>query len=109
MAAIEGDAAPIASAEVSPPRSRSEPVTRASELYRRFYARCFWQCPRDLEITEDLIPFVVKGLRMHGGRERFRLAGKLQPTAAARVECEECRCPPSRERSPVSGEGMTHE
>ena len=32
-----------------------------------------------LVITEDLIPFVVKGLRTHGGRCGFLLAEKLQP------------------------------
>jgi len=55
-----------------------EPLALANQLYREFHARCFWHSPRDLCITEELIPFVVKGLRMHGGRRGFILAGKLQ-------------------------------
>ena len=51
----------------------------ANQLFRQFHIRCFWHSPRDLVITEDLIPFVVKGLRTHGGRCGFLLAEKLQP------------------------------
>jgi hypothetical protein len=50
----------------------------ANQLYREFHTRCFWHSPRDLLITADLIPFVVKGLRTYGGRRGFILAAKLQ-------------------------------
>ena len=56
-----------------------ERLELASRLYREFHTRCFWYSPRDLVITEDLIPFVTKGLRMHGGRRGFILSGKLRP------------------------------
>ena len=49
----------------------------ANRLYRELHNRCFWHSPRDLVITEDLIPFVVKGLRTYGGRRGFKLASKL--------------------------------
>lgn len=49
----------------------------ANRLYREFHTRCFWHSPRDLTITEDLIPFVVKGLRTYGGHRGFKLASKL--------------------------------
>lgn len=58
-----------------------ERLQLANQLYREYHARCFWHCPRDLEITEELIPFVVKGLRTHGGRRGFILASKLLPAA----------------------------
>jgi hypothetical protein len=61
------------------PPSGDERVELANQLYREFHARCFWHSPRDLVITEDLIPFVVKGLRTHGGRRGFILSGKLRP------------------------------
>jgi hypothetical protein len=54
----------------------------ANQLYREYHTRCFWHCPRDLVITEDLIPFVVKGLRTHGGRRGFIRSGKLQSKGA---------------------------
>ncbi len=39
---------------------------------------CFWHSPRDSEITEELIPFVIRGLRANGGHRGFKLAGMLQ-------------------------------
>ena len=62
----------------STPRNLHERLELANLLYREFQNRCFWHSPRDLVITEDLIPFVVKGLRMYGGRRGFLLASKLQ-------------------------------
>lgn len=73
-------------------------IELARQLYREFHARCFWHAPRDLVITEDRIPFVVKGLRAHGGHRGFVLAGKLQPRGMASTlsrilgqEVQECR------------------
>jgi hypothetical protein len=66
----------------TPPAAPRDRLELANLLYREFHARCFWHSPRDLVVTEDLIPFVVKGLRTHGGRRGFLLAGKLQPKGA---------------------------
>ncbi len=73
--------------EIPTPLTSSERLELARQLYREYHTRCFWHSPRDLVITDDLIPFVVKGLRAHGGRRGFILAGKLQPKEATR----ECR------------------
>jgi hypothetical protein len=62
---------------ISTPRNLHERLELANLLYREFQSRCFWHSPRDLVITEDLIPFVVKGLRTYGGHRGFKLAGKL--------------------------------
>ena len=59
----------------------------ANQLYREYHARCFWHCPRALVITEELIPFVIKGLRAHGGRRGFILSGKLKPNGAGHLKC----------------------
>ena len=45
-----------------------ERVTLAAQLFKEYHTRCFWHSPRDLVITEELVPFVAKGLRKHGGR-----------------------------------------
>jgi hypothetical protein len=66
------------------PRDRGERLELARDLFRRFHAQCFWHSPRDLEISEDLIPFVVKGLRAHGGHLGLAMAEKLQPDAHER-------------------------
>jgi hypothetical protein len=65
----------------STPQSSSERLELARKLFQRFHAQCFWHSPRDLAITEDLIPFVEKGLRTNGGRRCFVLSGKLRPNA----------------------------
>jgi hypothetical protein len=77
------------------PQNMSERLAFANRLYREFHARCFWHCPRELTITEELIPFVVKGLRAHGGHHGFKLAGRLQSgtIAAAKPDrgLQQCR------------------
>lgn len=60
------------------PRTLDERLELANQLYRRFHAQCFWHSPRDLVITEELIPFVVKGLRTYGGRQGFLLSADLR-------------------------------
>jgi hypothetical protein len=59
----------------------------ANQLYREYHARCFWHCPPSLVITEELIPFIIKGLRAHGGRRGFILSGKLKPNDAGHRKC----------------------
>jgi hypothetical protein len=66
-------------------------VELASLAYREFYARCFWHCPRDLSITESLIPMVERGLRMYGGHEGFRLARVLHDLGEPRDLVSGCR------------------
>jgi hypothetical protein len=63
---------------ISAPRNRCERLELARDLFQEFYARCFWHSPKDLEITEERIPFVIKGLRANGGHRGFKLAGMLQ-------------------------------
>lgn len=58
--------------------SDRERLELASRLYREFWGRCFWHSPRELVITEELIPLVVKGLRTYGGHRGFKLADKLK-------------------------------
>jgi hypothetical protein len=83
------------STPVPDPLTQSERLELANQLYREFHTRCFWHSPRDLMITEEMTPFVVKGLRAHGGRRGFILAAKLQskevPQPAAERELPECR------------------
>jgi hypothetical protein len=65
--------------------SREGRLELARRLYREYHACCFWHSPRDLVITEELIPFVVRGLRAHGGRRGFLLSLQLQ--AKGQAEC----------------------
>ncbi len=60
----------------------------ANRLYREYHTRCFWHSPRDLVITEELIPLVVRGLRKHGGRRGFVLSGQIKCETAAPLGSE---------------------
>ena len=84
------DSARSQATTIRAPRDRSERLELARGLFRRFHAQCFWHSPRNLEISEDLIPFVVNGLRTHGGHLGFALAGKLLRDADER-DVPECR------------------
>lgn len=70
---------------IATPHNLQDRLELANRLYREFRNRCFWHSPRDLVITEELIPFVVKGLRTHGGHRGFKCAGKLQSGQANAV------------------------
>jgi hypothetical protein len=74
----------------SPPQSALDRLELARELFQEYHALCFWNAPRDLDITEENVPFVVKGLRLYGGHAGFRLSGKLRSNAFDR-EAMECR------------------
>jgi hypothetical protein len=51
---------------------------RAQELFEQFYTQCFWHLKKDLKITPELLPIVIKGLRKHGGLKGMALAHKLE-------------------------------
>lgn len=65
--------------------SADERLELANRLYREHHSRCFWHCPKNLVITEELVPLVAEGLRKHGGRRGFILAAQLSPPNAARL------------------------
>jgi hypothetical protein len=58
--------------------STAEKLALANRHCREFRSLCFWHSPPDLVVTEDLIPFVIKGLRGHGGHRGFRLAAEFE-------------------------------
>ena len=49
----------------------------ARKAFKEFYAQCFWSYREDAEITEQKIPFVIRGLREHGGLAGYRIAAEL--------------------------------
>jgi hypothetical protein len=66
---------------ISTPQSAFNRLELARELFQQFHAQCFWNAPRDLDITEETVPFVVKRLRLYGGHTGFKLSGKLRSNA----------------------------
>ena len=69
------------------PLTLADRLELANRLFDEFRTSCFWHCPRDLAITEELIPLVVDGLRKHGGRRGFILAAKLLPKETGENPC----------------------
>lgn len=49
----------------------------AREAYRKYYIQCFWFMRENLEIEAEDLPSIAKGLRSHGDREAFIIAGRL--------------------------------
>ena len=76
--------APPPGGSASKPESRIE---RARRLYREFYAACFWRLKPDLVVTEEVIPIIVRGLRLHGGRRGFLAAARLEEPEVSSDEC----------------------
>ena len=50
---------------------------RAQEIFKSYYAQCFWHLRADLKITPELLPMVIAHLRIYGGKKGFLLAHEL--------------------------------
>jgi hypothetical protein len=59
------------------PEGRQRRLELARQALKDFYALCFWSYREDAEITEEKIPFVIRGLREHGGLAGYRTAAEL--------------------------------
>ncbi len=57
--------------------ARQRRLELARQAFREFSGQCFWSAPPDMEITEADIPFIIRGLRLHGGHRGYRLAADL--------------------------------
>ena len=57
--------------------ARQRRLELARKAFREFSAECFWSEPQDLEITEQQIPFVIKGLRLRGGHKGYGIVAEL--------------------------------
>lgn len=62
-----------------PSRPRVGRVALAQQLFEQFRAQCFWHMPPDFQVKPRDIPYIVKGLRTHGGRSGFFASASLEP------------------------------
>ena len=58
----------------------SPTIELARQLFREYYARCFWHLKPDLVVNESTLPIIIKGLCAHGGRSGMLAAARLQDT-----------------------------
>ena len=68
-------------------------IREARRALREFHSQCFWYLRRDMAVTLDDLPEIIRGLRRNGGRKGFRVAARL----AARDEDR-----------PLAGTGKAH-
>ena len=59
------------------PAFRQRRLELARKAFQEFYAQCFWSYREDADITEEKIPFVIRGLREHGGLAGYQAAAEL--------------------------------
>jgi hypothetical protein len=57
--------------------SMAEKLALAREAYRKYYIQCFWWMREDIEIGPEDLLTIAKGLRSHGDRQAFIIAGRL--------------------------------
>ena len=56
---------------------REHRLELARQAFKEFFAQCFWSSDPHREITEQDIPFIVRGLRYYGGHNGYRIAARL--------------------------------
>ena len=57
--------------------ARQRRIELARKAFKTFHTQCFWSYREDADITEDKIPFVIRGLREHGGLAGYQIAAEL--------------------------------
>lgn len=56
---------------------RERRLELARRVFAEFYAQCFWSSPPDLVIRDQDLPWLIRGLRLHGGHKGYRAAVEL--------------------------------
>ena len=52
-------------------------IGRAQEIFKQYYAQCFWHYSPDLIIDSSNFELVINGLKKYGGRKGILLAEEL--------------------------------
>lgn len=52
-------------------------LREARRAFSRFRASCFWSSPKDYVVTADDIAWIARQLMTHGGREGWKVGGRL--------------------------------
>lgn len=52
-------------------------VREARRAFQAFHAQCFWHMRKDMRVTREDIPAIIRGLRKNGGRRGFLVAATL--------------------------------
>jgi hypothetical protein len=52
-------------------------VREARKAFREYHPEIFWSAPKDMQVGEAEVPYVIDELRREGNREAFQKAGQL--------------------------------
>ncbi len=52
-------------------------MREAGRAFREFHTQCFWYLRKDVKLTLDDVPEIVRGLRQNGGLRGYLVAAKL--------------------------------
>jgi len=59
------------------PLTDEERLRYAQEAYEEYHCQCFWSMREDLIVTEENLPLIIEGLKLHGGHQGWKLAHAL--------------------------------
>jgi len=59
------------------PLSDAERLRIAQEAYRQYSTQCFWFMDEDMIVTEENLPLVIEGLKLHGGHQGWKIGQAL--------------------------------
>jgi len=52
-------------------------IREARRAFREFHNCCFWSSPKELQVMEEDLPWVIDQLRRHGGKAGWERAERL--------------------------------
>ena len=52
-------------------------IREARRAFGEFHTQCFWYMRRDMTVTLDDLPEIIRGLRENGGRRGLLVAARL--------------------------------
>ena len=56
---------------------RERRLELARRAFHTYFAQCFWSCDPKLDVKEEYIPWIFRGLRHDGGHQGYRVAAEL--------------------------------
>src|SRR2546422_10449343 len=62
-------------------------VDLARKAFKEYFALCFWSSNPNMEIHEEHIPFVIRGLRHYGGHTGYRVAPAVFRSGLLSTKC----------------------
>ncbi len=63
--------------EIAAAPEKAHRLELARRIFRERFAQCFWSSDPAMKIEERHLPFIIRGLREHGGHSGYQLAAEI--------------------------------